>query len=412
MEKIKIENFAGIKLMNFEFKSINILIGPQGSGKSVTVKLLYFFKSFFEEVIKSIDSEESKRDLDKKQKDEFINYFPKESWPKTNFKITYTINKTRIFIEKKDNILNFDYSDNLKKAILKGKKIYSDDKKMVLDNPRLSSTTNKRNNIKKLRELICEEMSPLASYQQLFIPAGRSFFANIQKNIFSFLNDNRSFDPFFIEFGSFYEIMKERYKDIDNEKKDTGFEEIASQILSSKYHREKEKDFLIHADNRKVNLSNASSGQQETLPLIIILRTLNMINLKPGTTIYIEEPEAHLFPDAQKRIVQLLARTLNNKKANFQIIITTHSPYLLSSFNILLQAGRLTELKPNKTKSINKIVPPEEQIKTDLLVAYSLNEGKKEVLIDKESKLITQTILDGVSDEISNEFGNLLDIEF
>ena len=119
-----------------------------------------------------------------------------------------------------------------------------------------------------------------------------------------------------------------------------------------------------------------------------------------------------MFPIAQKRIVQLLARTFNNKKSNFQIIVTTHSPYILSSFNNLLQAGRLNELKPNNIEDIEKIVPKEEQINPNLLCAYSLNKGMKDILIDDETHLISQTILDSVSSEIANEFGNLLDIEF
>lgn len=412
MEKIKIENFAGIKSMEFEFKSINILIGPQGSGKSITVKLLYFFKNFVSEIIKSIDSEETKRELDKRQKETFTNFFPKESWPKGNFKISYLIDETEIYIEKTNNILNFGYSENLKKAFNKGKKLFSDEKKKIAENPKLNSFSFKRKSIEKLRECIGGEISTVATYDQFFIPAGRSFFANIQKSIFSFLSDNRSLDPFLIEFGSFYENLKRLYKDVVNDKQDKEFDEIVSQILNSSYHREKDKDFLIHSDNRKVNLSNASSGQQETLPLIVILRALNVISFNSGATIYIEEPEAHLFPIAQKRIVQLLARTFNNKKSNFQIIVTTHSPYILSSFNNLLQAGRLNELKPNNIEDIEKIVPKEEQINPNLLCAYSLNKGVKDILIDDETHLISQTILDSVSSEIANEFGNLLDIEF
>lgn len=413
MEKISIENFAGIKSMDFEFQSINILIGPQGSGKSITAKLLYFFKSFFSEIIKSIDSEETKRELDKRQKETFINYFPKESWTKGDFKIIYTIEETFILIEKKNNNLIFDYSNNVKTALTKGRKLFADEKKKLTSNPKLSTLSFKRNSIEKLRECIGAEMSSsVATYDQFFIPAGRSFFANIQNSIFSFLSDNRSIDPFLIEFGSFYENLKGLYRTIINEKQDKRFDEIASQILNSNYLREKEKDFLIHSDNRRVNLSNASSGQQETLPLIIILRTLNILNFTTGATIYIEEPEAHLFPIAQKRIVQLLARTFNNKKTNFQIIVTTHSPYILSSFNNLLEAGRLADTLPEKTNEINKIIPSEEQINPNLLRVYSLNNGQRKSLMDEESNLISQTILDEVSNEIANEFGNLLDIEF
>jgi ABC-type phosphate transport system ATPase subunit len=415
MENIKIENFAGIKSIDFDFKSINILIGPQGSGKSITVKLLYFFKSFFGEIIGSIDSDESKRELDKKQKDKFVTFFPKESWPKGNFKITYTLDKTTITIERVNNQLNFNYSDNLKKVISKARKLFLDEKKRISEDPKRSSYSFKRQLNEKLENIFRQDISPDCMNSQFFIPAGRSFFANIQKGIFSFLSDNRSLDPFLIEFGSFYENLKRFYnRDGNMEKVDKDFDEIISQILNSKYLREKDKDFLVHSDNRKVNLSNASSGQQETLPLVVILRVLNELRLSVGNgaTIYIEEPEAHLFPIAQKAMVKLLARTFNNKKSRFQIIVTTHSPYILASFNNLIQAGRLVELKPSEEHRIVEFVPKQEHIAPDLLTAYSLNAGEKVVLIEEESKLIAQTILDSVSNEIAVEFDKLLDIEF
>lgn len=414
MEKIKIENFAGIKSMDFEFNAINILIGPQGSGKSVTVKLLYFFKSFFSEILRSIDSDESKRELDKKQKEKFNTYFPKESWPKGNFKITYSLDKTTIKIEKVSNQLNFDYSDNLKKVIIKARKLSTDEKKRISIDPKRSSYSFKRELNEKLEKCFKQEISAESMASQFFIPAGRSFFANIQKSIFSFLSDNRSLDPFLIEFGSFYENLKRFYnRENSIDRVDKEFDEIISQILNSKYMREKEKDFLVHNDSRKVNLSNASSGQQETLPLMVILRALNELHFTgSGATIYIEEPEAHLFPIAQKAMVKLLARTFNNKNSKFQIIVTTHSPYILSSFNNLLQASRLTKLKPLESRNIAKVVPKLEQISPDLLSAYSLNFGKKENLVEEDSKLISHTILDSVSNEIAVEFGKLLDIEF
>lgn len=133
MEKITIENFGGLKKMEFELKNINILIGPQASGKSMTVKLLYFFKTFTSEIIKSIENGESKRTLDSKQKEKFSNYFPKESWPKGNFKIKYFSNKTWIIIERKSlKSLNFNYSENLVKMISKGRKFLKDEQKKLI----------------------------------------------------------------------------------------------------------------------------------------------------------------------------------------------------------------------------------------------------------------------------------------
>lgn len=411
MEKIFIENFGGIKKMEFEFNSINILIGPQGSGKSITVKLLYFFKNFTSEIIKSIENQESKRDLDKKQKDTFITFFPKESWSKDDFSVSYKFDETEILIKKVSNKLFFDYSDNLKKIQSKGKKIYNDEKLKLSENRKIPTFRIKREINDKIQNCIKDDLGDIATFDQFFIPAGRSFFANIQNSIFSFLSDNRSLDPFLIEFGSFYENFKSLYNDIlSSERSDKEFDELISQILNSNYIREKEKDFLVHKDSRKVNLTNASSGQQETLPLMIILKSLNFINSRgSGFTLYIEEPEAHLFPTAQKRIVQLLSRTFNNSNnRKFQIFVTTHSPYILSSFNNLIYAGHLDK----NVNLIDKIVPRKEQLKSECFRVYSINNNEKTDLMNKDNKLISQTILDSVSEEISLEFDKLLDIEF
>ena len=51
--------------------------------------------------------------------------------------------------------------------------------------------------------------------ESVFIPASRSFFANLQKNIFSFLAENIDIDPFMKEFGSKYELAKKLYSDIN-----------------------------------------------------------------------------------------------------------------------------------------------------------------------------------------------------
>ncbi len=407
-EKLIIKNFAGIENLEIDVNSINILIGPQASGKSITAKLLFYFKSFFNVIKNGIVNKKNKREIDREQINQFIRYFPKETWSKNGFSIEYIVGKTSMKIHKNDKPLKFEYSENIKKIIKNAQKI------LIAEKQKSINKNNSSNFFaKNFDELINNEISPFSAYQQIFIPAGRSFFANIQTNIFSLLNDNQSLDPFLIEFGAFYELLKD---DIEtNTYKDIKFQNLMCDILNSNYLREKNKDFLLHFDNRKINISNASSGQQEILPLLLILQLLpEMKFVANGATLYIEEPEAHLFPNAQKKIVQLLARVFNSKLNNFQIIITTHSPYILSSFNNVMYAGSLkNKFKGKKAEQINNIISDEEIISPEKVSAYSLDiGGKKTNLIDKETKLISQNILDSVSNEISIEFGKLLDIEY
>ena len=62
-EKIKIHNFGGITNLEAEFNQINIFIGPQASGKSITVKLIFFFKNIFSDMLQSVLNEEDKKKI-------------------------------------------------------------------------------------------------------------------------------------------------------------------------------------------------------------------------------------------------------------------------------------------------------------------------------------------------------------
>lgn len=89
MERIEIKNFAGIKEVSLEVKQINILIGPQASGKSIIAKLLFYFKNFIFEIINTAENLKYKRDLDKDYKLKFEEFFPPESWGDKDFQIKY-----------------------------------------------------------------------------------------------------------------------------------------------------------------------------------------------------------------------------------------------------------------------------------------------------------------------------------
>jgi len=418
-ETLIINNFAGINSLKIDLNKINILIGPQAAGKSVTAKLIFYFKSFIPEIRKGVESKENKREIDRNHINRFINYFPKETWPKNSFSIEYLVGETKMKIYKREKPIKLEYSESLKKLIKDAKKILKKEEDRLLNTKGISNIEISINYSNKFNELVKSDISPFSAYNQLFIPAGRSFFSNIQTSIFSFLSSNKSLDPFLIEFGSFYENFKRFASDENtgeqNTIKDKDFQKLINEILNSNYLREKDKDFLLHTDKRKVNLSNASSGQQEILPLLLILKILLRVSFSgDGATLYIEEPEAHLFPNAQKKIIQLLARVFNSSKNEFQIIVTTHSPYILSSFNNLMYAGSLVEkLNESKLEKALDIIPKAEIINPAILSAFSLDiKGQKVNLIDDETKLISQNILDGVSNEISIEFGKLLDIEY
>lgn len=83
-----------------------------------------------------------------------------------------------------------------------------------------------------------------------------------------------------------------------------------------------------------IHLSRASSMVSELAPLVLYLRGL----VRPGDTLIIEEPEAHLHPGAQADIAVILAHLV---RAGVRVIITTHSDWLLQEIGNLIRAGEL-----------------------------------------------------------------------
>ncbi|MGL4582356.1 MAG: AAA family ATPase, partial [Flavobacterium sp.] len=164
---------------------------------------------------------------------------------------------------------------------------------------------------------------------------------------------------------------------------------------------------------RKVELRNASSGQQEALPLLLILKGIYTKKLiKTGSTLYIEEPEAHLFPTAQKAIVELLAKTYNSNPDNTQLFITTHSPYILTSFNNLIYAGNIINQDESKREAVEKVIAKDTLLDCSQIGAYALTKDGLKDLIDQENHIINAELLDEVSNMIGREFDQLLDIEY
>ncbi|HLO48539.1 MAG TPA: AAA family ATPase, partial [Kamptonema sp.] len=384
-----------------------------------------YFKNFVWEILSVVENEQTKRNLDLNYSKKFEEYFPQDCWGKQDFFIRYEISNVFIEIRRQDTKgrISLSYSELLKKELtdlrnlMKKLREASSEKNtqyVNLDKLSLSRLILRDNLVESLSRSICRE----AAFNQLFIPAGRSFFANLQSNIFSFLSNNNTLDPFLRSFGSIYEAIKdlrlgdrtddEYTKDIQEE-----INKLIEKSLCGKHIHEKGKDFLEAADGRRIIVANSSSGQQETLPLTIILAALPFLasSRKGGQTVYIEEPEAHLFPSAQRNIVELIATVFNSRKEQLQFFITTHSPYVLTALNNLLQAGLLyQESSEDIQHQLEEIVSRYKSLDVSDLSAYVLTDGKCSSIVCPDTGLIDARVIDSVSDELAIEFDKLLNL--
>jgi hypothetical protein len=157
----------------------------------------------------------------------------------------------------------------------------------------------------------------------------------------------------------------------------------------------------------KIRLSTASSGFQSFVPLYIVSKYLaetlrNRIKneieqilsnpnlsdeVKQASLEYlssrfsyssfiniVEEPEQNLFPSSQQHILNSLLG-FNNLNRNNQLVMTTHSPYLINYLTLAVKAGTIKDnLQNNALSKLDEIVPVGSTISADDLVVYELNE--------------------------------------
>ncbi|MEA5421335.1 hypothetical protein VB712_19090 [Spirulina sp. CCNP1310] len=216
-EKLIIHNFAGIKSLEIDVKKINIFIGPQASGKSVIAKLLFYCKQFIREIINQGINLKNKRDLDRELKNKFETYFPRDSWGNHDFSIKYIIGDESIEISKSNKEksrtekIKIKYSDFYLKHLTKVRKIATQFPELTYSQSVVSQFRVMHDIRQRFLNDVIDQLGSVPSFWQLFIPAGRSFFATLRNSIFGFLSENNNIDPFLIEFGGYYEQLKKSH---------------------------------------------------------------------------------------------------------------------------------------------------------------------------------------------------------
>ena len=90
-------------------------------------------------------------------------------------------------------------------------------------------------------------------------------------------------------------------------------------------------------------LVRTSSKISELTPLALYLR----YHAQPGDTLIIDEPEAHLHPEAQVAMATFLARLVN---AGYRVVVATHSDWILEQLANLV---RMSKLPPDKRKHLD-----------------------------------------------------------
>ena len=152
----------------------------------------------------------------------------------------------------------------------------------------------------------------------------------------------------------------------------------------------------------KINF--ASSGQQESIWILLSLFLVCLEKVK--ARIFIEEPEAHLFPIAQKQMVELIAFLNTTMETKF--VITTHSPYVLSALNNHIYAFDLAKEKPQRVASII-----EKSMWVDFykVSGWFVSQGKTTKMEDESLRMLKAEMIDSASELVNEEYDKLFSLE-
>jgi hypothetical protein len=219
-----------------------------------------------------------------------------------------------------------------------------------------------------------------------------------------------------INFGGVWEEIKKArffpYRNANEKELHEKLQKMAAEIMTGKFVHLKEGDYLKHANGKLVKLVDASSGQQEAVPMIQTLIDMPFRTYASrGFAVSIEEPETHLFPMAQRAIVELISTLSNHHgKYDFHFFLTTHSPYLLTALNNGLQAGLIRKEVPAKWEEVkDRYIAEDAVLAPGLVKAYALDDQGCHNIIDVETGLIAADAIDEVSEQIAIQFDGLLE---
>lgn len=431
MQKIEIRNFGPIRELNLDIKDFSIFIGPQASGKSTIAKTIFFFKSLNDDLVKYFIESVEKNDFSKSIgtyaksiRQKYLDYFGASTHLNgLHLKYYYTERIwIRITIETNHRYITPNFSEQfkdefknlVKEAIDFSRSIGQRNPSLLTSRDLLQIDNDKRKFFSYVKDK-CNSIFQ-EDRELIFIPAGRSLLATLSDQLQlinprnldflmrTFLDKINIVRPIFNK--SLSDIIRERrlltQYDIDYNKTKLA-EEIISKILKGKYHYDKDGEKIFFERNKYVKLNFSSSGQQESLWILLLLFII--ILEKQNVFIVIEEPEAHLFPEAQKEISNLIALMSNVEDS--QVIITTHSPYILASINNLILANKVGSENEKVADRINKNL----WIRRDKVYAALVTNGQVKDIIDNELNIIQQENIDSVSRAINDEFDFLFQFE-
>lgn len=424
MHKIILHYLGPIDHCEINLNELIVLTGPQSNGKSTIAKAVYFFRTIKDDILDLMlrispdDMEEKwKKRLSKRLKDKFMQLFGSTYGMSNQMEAVYYYDRKsyiKVFLRPNyrsggPNYVNIEFSQNIMDYLRE------------LDSHIFTDITN--NQIKryrnKLEDIFCDP------YETVFIPAGRNMITLLTSQlnyIFASMSENQKRGIDYCTQGYIQLVLRLKplfahgiagllsdkvnlTQDKFNMALAKKMKALIAKILKGRYQYENGEEKLYIGqgqDTSYVKINFASSGQQETVWITNILFYYLLEN-RP-VFLVVEEPESHLYPDAQKLIAELLSMFMHNSNS---LMITTHSPYVLGTLNNLIYADILEK---RGVDGVSKVIDPDTIVDNAKVSAYHVHSGTLEDAINEDMRIIKSELIDGASVDITNDCDALYEL--
>ena len=232
----------------------------------------------------------------------------------------------------------------------------------------------------------------------VYIPAERAFTAIAMPAMFNLIANKAPLPDILTDFGAKFEQARTRFRQLD------------IPMLGISYEYKNGEDYIVSGGGHPILLRQSASSHLSLAPMYLIMQYCR--DSYPQNLFVIEEPELNLFPSLQDEFTaHIIANCLYARPSN-QVIITTHSPYVLTSLNCLIQAFSTFRTQPQEVEQIKQIVPFEQWLRYNDVAAYYLEKGSAKDIMNSDYQLILDGAIDAASEYINERQSQLLDIKY
>lgn len=390
MKHLVIRHFGPIKEADMDLRRVNIIIGPQSSGKSTILKIACFC-DWMERQIELTQNPDKYCDS---------NFFIENL---IGFHKLEGYLQQETYIRYENDAVSFDYSEKNKKCTFK----WNEAKRWKYKRTKIAYIPAERNLVAAIPNWYQVNMNKdnILDFMKEWEFARKAF-----------LKGEQILDlPVKYEYNAYNQgdrIKLENGKELDLTVASSGLQALTPlyvmlRYLTSEYYKEAHTN--VEQDMLRQNLhevvakecAGLTKGEQQNI--------IDTILTPHHTDLFVEEPEAHIFPSTQKSFVYSLVEMLNGS-VQHTCFLATHSPYILTAFNNIILAGETMAMSKEKADKVSVIMPKRQTLCYDEVAAFEMSNGRNHSIMDEDFRLISADAIDAASQEISNDFDYLLNI--